>query len=1353
VPALFTRAARIVKRTPGKRFRRVSARQLGKKPGFSFAGRSVILAQVSSAPSARISAGKTFMVDEPNLALVVPEPDSPDEEGHAVSGPRNGIMHDVPRTISVPKPRGGSDSESALPRSAREGLPKRVGPYDVRGIVGRGGMGIVYEAVHSATGERVALKTAIRASERSLAKLRQEAHALRRISHPGIVRFLDQGVDGGAHYYVMELLEGSTWQEYTAAIWQPDERPSGETTRLAGNGRLDDILARVRELAEALSYLHDMGLVHCDVSPRNVLVRANGRAVLLDLGLVSRHRGAVGPEVLELPDVPIGTPGYMAPEQILGLSVDARADLYSLGALLHAALTGHAPSLRAPVRASSLVREVPGTLDSLLERLLDKDRTRRPLTTADVIAVLDTLGGSGEKRAPQPVKRLFRSTVFGRENVLQSLMRPIAGPSISSGSFILIAGVSGIGKTALAATLARKAAMDGWRVVTCECVPLVAPAGRRGRGLRGPQLSALRPLLDVAVDCALSGDEATLRNLLRSLIRYEPRAAAFAAEGDPGGAQPPPPIGEAAQSLVCDHVAAVLAELARSRPLLLVLDDLQSADELTMSMLTCLPGDYFEHNRVVVVATYRSEESDDLVRLLAARPYVTPIGLGPLSQAEVREMVAESSGFRLPEPWVQALQDRAGGNPFLVAEYLRAALDDGVLTREQDAATSAREARAFAGMAASIDSFIERRLSALPSASRPLIQLAAVLGNPIPTRLLIEISGLGAHEVLGHLEDLTVRNILERIDAEHHRFMHDKLREVAYESTPADVRRSLHRGVGRAIESRAKSDAERDGAATILAHHFLLGGEDIEKAIGYLERAALVAYRAFANREVVTPLTEALALSSGLPNRDPARMASFHFLLGRAYFGLGVLEQSREHFERMLDLLELPLPSQGATGWLRCMGSLGRQMVHRVFGPTLGAARQLPSSLMRQIVLAYDTLMELHYYRGDDVSGMLHCALAALNMAECHGRCPELYLAYANVQSTAALLGLRRLAGMYESIGASSRSNDDDVDLRTSAWVRQSVQHIVWGEWDEAEARVLRIIDEARAVGHHRREEEGTSLLAFCRFAQGRYAECRELYKGLTRLGSRGDTQALCWSMVFRSHTDLVGDRADMAVATAMEGLEVVRALPGRSEAINLHAILALALARMEDWAPAEHHARVALELGCSSDLITFMEIVAYALLAEVSYGLRLKNMDSSATARLEAQAFRQLGRCARVFPIAVPRFELWNGNRLWRAGRKARARRAWERAASAAWELRTPHEAALVKCLLGVYAVEPRAPDHALVDAQALFGTLGAAFDERMIEAARRSTSDDPLGLCTAPEVLSAGRPESPSRLHSTAR
>jgi len=169
-------------------------------------------------------------------------------------------------------------------------------------------------------------------------------------------------------------------------------------------------------------------------------------------------------------------------------------------------------------------------------------------------------------------------------------------------------------------------------------------------------------------------------------------------------------------------------------------------------------------------------------------------------------------------------------------------------------------------------------------------------------------------------------------------------------------------------------------------------------------------------------------------------------------------------------------------------------------------------------------------------------------------------------------------------------------------------------------------------------------------------------------------------------------------------------------------------LLRLGDWSGSERHACAALELGCSSELMVFLDIVAYANLAEASLGLASRpSADAALARRLEADAFRQLARCGRLFPLAVPKAELWKGVRHWRAGRRGRARAAWRRAAQTAAAFRMPYERAHAELLLELHGEGRVSRAEALGKAQAVFRDLGAAFDERMTSGARRPSIDPP--------------------------
>lgn len=192
-----------------------------------------------------------------------------------------------------------------------------IGRYEIRAAIGRGGMGEVFEAVDRRLGRTVAIKVLrpeLAADERFLARFRREAATAARLTHAGIVAVHDIGEDGGKTFIVMEFVAGRTLAE----VSRDRRTPSAERVRSIGVAA-----------ARALAHAHERGIVHRDVSPANIMVTDDGAAKILDFGIA---RG--GSAALRSNAASRGTLPYVAPEVLRGERVDARADVYALGAVL-----------------------------------------------------------------------------------------------------------------------------------------------------------------------------------------------------------------------------------------------------------------------------------------------------------------------------------------------------------------------------------------------------------------------------------------------------------------------------------------------------------------------------------------------------------------------------------------------------------------------------------------------------------------------------------------------------------------------------------------------------------------------------------------------------------------------------------------------------------------------------------------------------------------------------------------------------------------------------------------------------------------------------------------------------------
>ena len=355
----------------------------------------------------------------------------------------------TPASELAASPEGAADAAEA---SAVSGEPTQIaGRYYVCELLGRGGTAAVYRVLDRQTATYLALKMlSQRADERrwrrAVARFQREYHALTQLAHPRVVQVFDYGIWNEQPYYTMELLDGGDLRSQSPLPYR-------------------DVCNIAYEACSVLSLLHSRRLVHRDLTPSNIRRTADGRAKLLDFGLVSRM-GVSG--------LAAGTPAYAAPELVQGMMVDGRSDLFSLGATMYLALTGRSAFpvrgfsqiqdqwRSVPVAPQRLRPEIPAALSELVQELLRIDVGSRPRSAAEVMErLLPFLATTPAVELEVARSYLVSPQLVGRDEHLLLFRRRLLSSQRANGGGFLVSGHRGVGRTRMLDAFVLEAKLSG----------------------------------------------------------------------------------------------------------------------------------------------------------------------------------------------------------------------------------------------------------------------------------------------------------------------------------------------------------------------------------------------------------------------------------------------------------------------------------------------------------------------------------------------------------------------------------------------------------------------------------------------------------------------------------------------------------------------------------------------------------------------------------------------------------------------------------------------------------------------------------------------------------------------------
>jgi serine/threonine protein kinase/tetratricopeptide (TPR) repeat protein len=640
--------------------------------------------------------------------------------------------------------------------------------YQLKEILGTGGMGTVYRAYDRLTAHDVALKNVtigqtdlMFTSKPSTSDVRlalaREFKTLANLRHPNIISVLDYGFDiNRTPFYTMDLLEDM--QTFDRAC---DDKPIAYVAEL------------IIQILQALSYLHRRGVVHRDLKPSNIAVLGGKSVKVLDFGLAKAQEQA-GTD-----DEVAGTLAYMSPEVLLQGAVDIASDIYAVGIIAYEFLTGRHPFNTAQV--TELIHNIinkpldvstlPHDLGMIILKMTAKDPKERYESADIAMAEWANYLKLPLKLETQAIRESFlQSAQFvGRESELQILSDDLATMLNGTGGRAwLIGGESGIGKSRLLDEFRSWALVKGAQVLRGQ--------GVDGGGAPYQLWREIARWLVLMTHNITDEEESVLKELIPNIEAYVNHSVPDAPQLDPQDAQ--------------QRLVVVIQSLFRrqTQPVVLLLEDLQWVSESLLILKSLLR--MLDELPVFIVGSYRDDERPNLPQDL---PSMRLIRLQRLHQDEIGRLSDAILGAHNTRPEVVDFINReTDGNVFFIIEVIRELAKQsgelayiGQLTLPQSI---------FSG---GVMQIVHQRLGRVPPMARPLLNLASVLGRALDLDLLAGYdSPMPLEAWLTTCSDIAVLEVHEGT----WRFAHDKLREAVLDEFTDDDRRHWYGQAAHVIE-------------------------------------------------------------------------------------------------------------------------------------------------------------------------------------------------------------------------------------------------------------------------------------------------------------------------------------------------------------------------------------------------------------------------------------------------------------------------------------------------------------------------------------------------------------------------
>ena len=924
--------------------------------------------------------------------------------------------------------------------------------YRLCQFIGEGGMSRVYKAEDLKTGTLVALKflkeSITSSSIDDIIRFKKELEIVSRLEHSGIAKVFGSGEYEGALFFVTELLDGESLEQYIQRKEFSD---------------WDEIAGIFYKLGEIIDYIHKNGIIHKDIKPGNFFVIKVENGILfklLDFGVA---------HIMELGKIQAekeiaGTFGYMSPEAagLFNGNIDERSDLYSLGVIFYQLLTGELPFkakelgrllhqqiAAVPVDPGRINKEVPAILEKITMKLLAKDPDSRYQTARGLLydidryikGDMDFLTGEGDRKD----KLTYHTKLVGRKHETEKITGFIRRGQEGKGGLCFISGEAGSGKSRLVEEFRHYAYRRDMLFLEARCLNhenktpyqpfkdiLDGYIGKLEKSGDSVKEKEVRKIMEIAGDFG------------EILVRLNPRIKRLIGETKALTKLEPDRENQRFLRVLSDFFCGFCEGAAGC---ILVLEDLQWVDAGSITLLREITGK-IGGSRLLVLGTYRDNEVEEehgiknIVKEAKKREYpIEEIALENLDKAAVNELAASILGEKTESigNLTGYLYEKSGGNPLFTVSILRELIENNMVIRNDEGSYKDIDRSRGLKVAENMLNIIINRIGRLDELCGELLCKAAIIGREFEIELLHNLSDCSYEELIEIIDKAVSMQLLEKSpDKRRLLFAHDRIRDAFFNMMGEKERQTVHKVILEALEAMPK-DPSSDFAFQ-LAHHAIEAGEE-EKILEYAIPAADKARIAYANEEAIrfyqiTQLLlekrlpgrckqwsciaeslielylltgrndEAILLSERLLSETDKRsgLAGIYKKIGTAYHQKADWERCRKNIIKAMKLLGEAFPEKRTSLAISVIRQAAIYLVNILLYKTPWIPALKDPEEKKQVVWMYETLNWMYVF--NDVYTCFYITIAALNLAKRIGVSRELGTCLSNYAAVYMILSL-----------------------------------------------------------------------------------------------------------------------------------------------------------------------------------------------------------------------------------------------------------------------------------------------------------------------------------------------------------